>query len=118
VVEDDLDTQYLLTALLEQFGARVTAASSVAQAMTALEEAPFDLILSDISMPGEDGYSFIRRVRKGNVQQLIPAVALTANARTEDKTRAFAAGFQLHIAKPVDPADLVHKVAVLLGQQH
>jgi signal transduction histidine kinase len=118
VVEDDLDTQYLLTALLEQFGARVTAASSVAQAMTALEEAPFDLIMSDISMPGEDGYSFIRRVRRGTVQPLIPAVALTANARTEDKTRAFAAGFQLHIAKPVDPADLVHKVAVLLGQQH
>ncbi|HEX4386518.1 MAG TPA: ATP-binding protein [Myxococcales bacterium] len=116
VVEDDVDTQYLLTALLEQFGARVTAASSVAQAMTCLEGAPFDLILSDISMPGEDGYSFIRRVRKGTVQQLIPAVALTANARTEDKTRAFAAGFQLHIAKPVDPADLVHKVATLLGQ--
>jgi len=118
VVEDDVDTQYLLTALLEQFGARVTPAGSVAQAMTALEEAVFDLVLSDISMPGEDGYSFIRRVRQGNCQPLIPAVALTANARNEDKSRAFAAGFQLHIAKPVDPADLVRKVAVLLGHGH
>jgi len=118
VVEDDVDTQYLLTALLEQFGARVTPAGSVAQAMTALEAAVFDLVLSDISMPGEDGYSFIRRVRQGNCQPLIPAVALTANARSEDKTLAFAAGFQLHIAKPVDPADLVHKVAVLLGHGH
>jgi signal transduction histidine kinase len=118
VVEDDVDTQYLLTALLEQFGARVTPAGSVAQAMTALEEAVFDLVLSDISMPGEDGYSFIRRVRQGNRQPMIPAVALTANARSEDKTRAFAAGFQLHIAKPVDPADLVHKVAVLLSHGH
>ena len=118
MVEDDVDTQYLLTALLEQFGARVTPAGSVAQAMTALEAAVFDLVLSDISMPGEDGYSFIRRVRQGNCQPLIPAVALTANARSEDKTLAFAAGFQLHIAKPVDPADLVHKVAVLLGHGH
>lgn len=114
VVEDDLDTQYLLRALLEQFGARVTPSSSVSQALTALTQGPFDLIMSDISMPGEDGYSFIRRVRQGNVQPLVPAVALTANARSEDKARAYAAGFQLHVAKPVDPADLVNRVARLL----
>jgi CheY-like chemotaxis protein len=82
--------------------------------MTALTQAPVDLILSDISMPGEDGYSFIRRVRQGPTQPLVPAVALTANARAEDKARAFAAGFQLHVAKPVDPVELVNKVARLL----
>jgi signal transduction histidine kinase/ActR/RegA family two-component response regulator len=114
VVEDDVDTQYLLAALLEQFGARVTPSSSVAQAMTALSQSPFDLIKSDISMPGEDGYSFIRRVRQGNTQPLVPAVALTANVRSEDKARAFAAGFQLHVAKPVDPGELVNKVARLV----
>jgi signal transduction histidine kinase len=116
VVEDDLDTQYLLTALLEQFGARVTPTGSVAQALTALAQSTFDLLLSDISMPGEDGYSFIRRLRQGGPQPLLPAVALTANARNEDRARAFSAGFQLHIAKPVDPGDLVDKVAALLRQ--
>jgi signal transduction histidine kinase/ActR/RegA family two-component response regulator len=114
VVEDDVDTQYLLTALLEQFGARVTATGSVAQALAALGQSPFDIVLSDISMPGEDGYSFIRRVRQGTIQPQVPAVALTANARSEDRARAFAAGFQLHVAKPVDPAELVQKVAALL----
>jgi signal transduction histidine kinase/ActR/RegA family two-component response regulator len=117
VVEDDVDTQYLLTALLEQFGARVTPTGSVPQAVTALSQAHFDVLLSDISMPGEDGYSFIRRVRQGEVQPHIPAVALTANARTEDRARAFAAGFNLHVAKPVDPADLVQKVSQLLRKR-
>ncbi len=116
LVEDDLDAQYLLTTLLEQFGARVTSTGSAAEAMTALHAAPFDLLLSDVSMPSEDGYSLIRRVRRGDVQPTIPAAALTANARAEDRAQALLAGFQQHIAKPVEPAALVDALAQLLGR--
>ncbi len=116
LVEDDVDAQYLLTLMLEQFGARVTPSGSAAEAMSALEAGSFDLLLSDVSMPGEDGYSLIRRVRRGNSQPAIPAAALTANARVEDRVRALAAGFQQHIAKPVEPAALVDVLAQLLGR--
>ena len=116
VVEDDLDAQFLITTLLEQFGARVTPRGSAAEAVTALEASPFDLLLSDVSMPGEDGYSLIRRVRCGRFQAAIPAAALTANARSEDRARALASGFQEHIAKPVDPAVLVDLLSRLLGR--
>ena len=114
LVEDDLDAQYLLTTMLEQFGARVTATGSAAEAVSALGAAPFDLLLSDISMPGEDGYSLLRRVRRGQVQPAIPAAALTANARAEDRAQALAAGFQQHIAKPVEPAALIELLTQLL----
>ena len=116
VVEDDLDAQFLLTTLLEQFGARVTASGSASEAVTALAAAPFDLLLSDVSMPGEDGYSLIRRVRRGECQPAIPAAALTANARAEDRAKALASGFQEHISKPVEPAALVDVLARLLGR--
>lgn len=106
VVEDDLDTQYLLATMLEQLGARVTSAGSAPEALGALQGSPFDLLLSDISMPGEDGYSLIRRIRSGAAQPRIPAAALTANARSEDRDQALRAGFQAHIAKPVDPLEL------------
>lgn len=117
IVEDDVDTQYLLLTILEQFGARVTACSSVAEAMATLREADFDLLLSDISMPGEDGYSLIRRVRAGSNHPTIPAAALTANTRSEDRARALAAGFHAHIEKPVDPLELSRTLASLLRTQ-
>ena len=113
VVEDDVDTQHLLVTLLEQLGARVTAAGSAAEAYCALERATFDLLLSDISMPGEDGYSLIRRIRAGSSQPAIPAAALTANAGNADKTRALAAGFHAHIAKPVEPLELAQILSSL-----
>ena len=115
VVEDDLDTQYLIAAILEQAGARVWTAGSAAEAFAALSAGHFDLLLSDISMPGEDGYSLVRRVRAGGVHRDIPAAALTANARPEDKARALASGFHAHIAKPVEPTDLVRLLSRLLG---
>jgi signal transduction histidine kinase len=116
LVEDDADAQYLLTLMLEQFGARVTPSGSAAEAITALATGTFDLMLSDVSMPGEDGYSLIRRVRNGTVHPSIPAAALTANARAEDRAQALAAGFQQHIAKPVEPTALVEVLAQLLGR--
>ena len=113
LVEDDLDTRYLVSTMLEQFGARVTSAESAAEGLEALVKERFDVMVSDISMPGEDGYSLMRKVRAGTAQPGIPAAALTANARTEDRARALAAGFHQHIAKPVDPPELVRILGLL-----
>ena len=117
LVEDDLDTRYLVSAMLEQFGARVTSAESAAEGLRALSKERYDVMVSDISMPGEDGYSLMRKVRAGSEQPKIPAAALTANARTEDRARALAAGFHEHIAKPVDPPDLVRILGRLAATQ-
>ncbi len=117
LVEDDLDTRYLVSSMLEQFGARVTSADSAAAGLMALCKERFDVMVSDISMPGEDGYSLMRKIRAGSVQPKIPAAALTANARTEDRARALAAGFHEHIAKPVDPPDLVRILGRLAATQ-
>ncbi len=106
VVEDDADAQFLITELLEQAGARVQVASNAADGFSLLQDASFDVLVSDISMPGEDGYAFMRRVRKQPAHAALPAVALTANARIEDRDEALAAGFQRHVAKPVEPAEL------------
>jgi CheY-like chemotaxis protein/anti-sigma regulatory factor (Ser/Thr protein kinase) len=113
VVDDDADARELLTSVLARSGAVVTAAASAAEALRALDAVWPDVILSDISMPDEDGYQFIRKVRL--VERLrggtVPAIALTANARIEDRARALAAGYQRHMAKPVDPAVLAQEIA-------
>ncbi len=113
VVEDDADARELLTSVLERCGAHVTAAASAADGLGALEEAWPHVLLSDISMPGEDGYEFIRKVRalERGGRRAIPAIALTANARVEDRARALAAGYTRHMAKPVDPTELAHLIA-------
>ncbi len=118
VVDDEADARELVTAVLSRYGAVVRTASSVEEAMRLLREQVPDVLVSDIGLPGEDGYALIRRVRAlgadagGNV----PAVALTAYASVEDHRRALAAGFQVHITKPVEPADLVLLVASLAGR--
>ncbi len=114
VVDDDADTRDLLATILEQSEAQVTTAASVAQALQVLSQFNPDLLLCDISMPEEDGYSFVRKLRnlEGN-KALLPAIALTAHAREEDEQRAIAAGFQKHVAKPINPAELVAVVANL-----
>jgi CheY-like chemotaxis protein len=114
VVDDDPDAQYLIATMLEQFGGRVTTLGSARDALRAFDDGPFDLLLSDISMPGEDGYSLIRRVRGSERTARIPAVALTANARPEDRTQALLAGFQAHVSKPVDPTELATLLATLV----
>jgi CheY-like chemotaxis protein len=119
VVDDEPDALYLVKAVLEMGGARVTAAGSAAEAWGALEEAWPDLLLCDIGMPGEDGYQLIRRVRahaSGRGRSL-PSVALTAYAGEADRALALEAGFHLHVAKPVDPAALVDVVADLVGRR-
>ena len=118
VVEDEADTRELLATALEQFGAQVTAVASAADALASLDRLPPDVLVSDLAMPGEDGYSLIRKVRSREAERggHLPAAALTAYARAEDRVKALAAGFQMHLPKPIDPADLMAVVASLAGK--
>jgi PAS domain S-box-containing protein len=119
VLDDEADTCEVVAAVLARCGARVTEATSAADALEAVAAADFDLIVSDIGMPGVDGYEFIRRVRareRESGTRQTPAVALTAYAREEDRRRAFRAGFQMHLAKPVEPDELTAVVASFSGR--
>jgi PAS domain S-box-containing protein len=115
VLDDDPDSRELVSRVLGDEGALVHVAGSVQEALEVLaQRGPVDAILSDISLPGEDGYSFIRKVRQSEGPAArTPAIALTALARSEDRRRALLAGFQTHVAKPVDPAELVAVIASL-----
>jgi signal transduction histidine kinase len=115
LVEDDEDARMLLRFTLERSGARVTDVDSVANAMAAIDRGVPDVILCDISMPDEDGYSFIRKVRSRppNAGGRIPAAAVTAYARPEDVKHALSEGFDVHLAKPLEPDDLVAAVGRL-----
>lgn len=119
VVEDEQDAREVLTIALRQCGAEVMSAGSAAEALEILrgERTP-DVLVSDIEMPGEDGYALIRKVRALEEERggRVPAAALTAYARSEDRMRALSAGFQVHIPKPVEPAELVAVVASLSGR--
>jgi CheY-like chemotaxis protein len=115
-VDDEPDARDLLVAVLEQEGARVTAVGSAAAALEALSREPRpDILLSDIAMPHEDGYMLIRRIRALPPDDggLIPAVAVTAYARAEDRRVALTAGFQAHLTKPVRPIELTTIVGSL-----
>ncbi|HEX8561036.1 MAG TPA: PAS domain S-box protein [Pyrinomonadaceae bacterium] len=115
VVDDEQDARELLAAGLGQCGARVTTASSAREALEALAAQRFDALVSDIGMPGEDGYELIGRVRAlpPEAGGMTPAVALTAYARTEDRLRAMRAGFEMHVSKPVELTELIVVVANL-----
>jgi PAS domain S-box-containing protein len=116
VLDDDPEARELLSALLKGCAATVHAADSAASAREILNTDPVDVIISDIEMPGEDGYAFIRSVRLEEKTYKIPAVALTAHARSEDRTMALRAGFLWHLMKPVEPAELIAIVANLTGR--
>jgi len=121
VVDDEADARDLLTVVLEARQARVTTVASAAQAYETLAWLRPDVIISDIGMPGEDGYMFMRRVRLEEARARYgwkPAIALTAHARAEDRLRALSAGYQAHVAKPVEPAELVAVIASLVRPLH
>jgi PAS domain S-box-containing protein len=117
VVDDDDDTREFLIALLEEEGAMVRSASSVAEALAALESSWPDVLLSDIGMPGADGYELIARVREMEVLRggMMPAIALTAYARESERQQALEAGFQMHLSKPVEVSQLIAGIANLAG---
>ncbi len=118
IVDDEADTRDFLVTVLQQSHAKVQAAASVAEALEFISQSKPDVLVSDIGMPGEDGYSLIRKIRMlppsegGN----IPAAALTAYARTEDRLRAIQEGYQLHLPKPIEAAELTTVVASLVGR--
>jgi signal transduction histidine kinase/DNA-binding response OmpR family regulator len=108
IVDDDADTCEMLTFALSQWGAEAQASGSVSEAFTSIAEWQPDVLLTDINMPGEDGYALISKLRalNGDDAANIPVIALTAMARPEDTEQALSAGFQLHLSKPVDIQEL------------
>jgi signal transduction histidine kinase/CheY-like chemotaxis protein len=118
VVDDEADTLEIIKVSLNQCGAQVTTASSSAEALDLLRRDSPDVIISDIGMPAEDGFEFIRKVRLLPPERggKIPAVALTAYARAEDRLRVLRSGYQMHVAKPVELTELVAIVANVAGR--
>ncbi|MFL5353254.1 ATP-binding protein [Archangium sp.] len=118
VVDDEQETRELLRAVLEERRAHVTTASCAAEALESLRRSPPELLVSDLGLPDEDGHSLIRRVRALPPEEggRVPAAALTAHTRLEDRTRALGAGFQVYVPKPVDPAELVMALAHLVNR--
>lgn len=117
LIEDEDDTRYMLSAALQSFGARVTAVRSVAAAIDAIRAATPTVLVSDIGLPDEDGYSLMMKIRSGEIERMdgVPSIALTAYARTEDREQAIAAGYAYHLTKPVDPIDVVNTVRAAAG---
>jgi PAS domain S-box-containing protein len=114
VVDDEPDARQLIQRLLQDCRAIASTAASAAEALEVLAQDAPDIIVSDIGMPGEDGFTLIRRIRsRKDAKASIPAIALTAYARTEDRVKAIQAGFQLHLSKPVEPVELLTMVASL-----
>jgi CheY-like chemotaxis protein len=106
-VDDNEDARSLVLTALQAAGAEVEVAASARDGLQLFDTAPFDVVVSDIGMPDVDGYDFVRELRGRRRAASVPVIALTAYAGIDDARRAVAAGFQRHIAKPIDPADLV-----------
>jgi signal transduction histidine kinase len=116
-VDDEADSRALLAEVLEAAGARVTLAGSAIEALQALAHETPHVIISDVGMPGIDGFEFIARVRQlSGPARNLPVAALTAYARSEDRVRALECGFQMHLAKPINPSELVAAVKVLANR--
>jgi CheY-like chemotaxis protein len=117
VVDDEPDARELIRCVLEDSKAQVITAGSAREALEILMREQPDVLVSDIGMPQEDGYKFIHKVRKLPFESggKIPAVALTAYARAEDRKRALMAGYQMHISKPVEPSELIAVVSSLVS---
>jgi CheY-like chemotaxis protein len=119
VVEDDDDSRALLQTILQYCGALVTAVDSARAAVSTLERVKPDLVLSDLSMPNEDGYWLIRQIRSLPPDRggTMPAIAITALGHPHGVDRALAAGFQAHLRKPVDPWELARTIAAFAARK-
>ncbi|MDZ7965346.1 MAG: response regulator [Nostoc sp. DedSLP03] len=116
VVDDEADTRNFLSFMFEEYGAFASAVASVDEALVVLEQAKPDILISDIGMSEQDGYTLIRKLRSLEPEKggCIPAIALTAYTREEDRLKALSAGFQQHLSKPIDPNKLISAVANIL----
>lgn len=119
-VDDERDSRELVTFLLEQHGAKVTPVASASEALSQLQQATFDLLVSDIGMPDMDGYTLLRQIREQSPDQSrdILAIAVTAYAGEIDQQQALAAGFQQHITKPIEPEILLQKIWTLCNEDN
>jgi signal transduction histidine kinase len=119
VVDDEADSRDLVTAILTRCGGKVRCCESVAEALETFREWKPDLLVSDIGMPNEDGYELIKKLRKLRLKRAkeIPVVALTAYATDDDRERTLSAGFQVHVAKPIEPEALVRSIAGAAGRK-
>jgi CheY-like chemotaxis protein len=115
VVDDNTDGRTLTSLVLTQAGARVHGVASAREALQQLEVERPDVLVSDIGLPDDDGYALIQQIRHGEAERggFLPAVALTGYARAEDRARILAAGFQAHVTKPVEPAELTAVIAAI-----
>jgi CheY-like chemotaxis protein len=120
VVDDEADSRELVTAILTRSGGEVKCSESAAEALRAFKDWNPDVLVSDIGMPLEDGYVLIKKVRqlKSKRARQIPAIALTAYATEEDRSQALSAGFQVHVAKPIEAQVLVKSIAALTGRRN
>ena len=116
VVDDDVDTRELIHWVLARAGAEVTSVESAKEALRALDRERFHVLVSDIMMPDEDGYSLLKRVRALPPERggRVPAVALTAHSLVQDRLQSLRAGFQTHVPKPLVPEELIEVVASLV----
>jgi CheY-like chemotaxis protein len=119
LVEDDEDTRRLLGTMLKRQGAEVTSAASVADAFRLFSERRPDVLVSDIGMPDEDGYELIRKIRALSTEESrsVPALAVTGYATRKDRERSLSAGYQQHMAKPIEQDDLIAAIARLLEKR-
>jgi CheY-like chemotaxis protein len=120
VVDDDSDALMLLREILETTGADVTTVDSAKAALERVETARPDVLIADLGMPDMDGFELISQLRHARNMAVrdVPAAALTAYARSEDRAKALRTGFQMHLAKPIDPGELMAAVASLAGRTH
>jgi CheY-like chemotaxis protein len=117
IVDDDADACAVMSRIVNETGALVMTVNDVDTALAQLESFKPQVLVSDIGMPSRDGYELIREVRsRGYSHQALPAVALTALAQPEDRRRALLAGYQIHVAKPVDSIELTAAIATLVGR--
>jgi PAS domain S-box-containing protein len=117
VVDDELDSRTLVGRLIEERGGTAILAGSADEALDILSRERVNVLISDVGMPGRDGYALIRQVRNQNLLRLgrVPAIAVTAYARAEDRQRALLAGYQMHLAKPIEPRELIAGIASLVN---
>jgi CheY-like chemotaxis protein len=117
VVDSDPDSRYLLTLLFEEYGVKTITATSALEALEVLKQVKLDLLISEIRLPKEDGYSLMRQVKALEMQRQvpIPAIALTVCAREDDRTHALSVGFEEHLPKPFDIDELLAMVTCLTG---
>jgi CheY-like chemotaxis protein len=118
VVDDNIDSLFLTAFILEECGIEVVKAASAGEALKIFLDTKLDMLICDLAMPDEDGYSLIRKIRLLESEQggQISAIALTASAGEENRSLSMEAGFQVHLAKPIEPGELVGVVAALARQ--